>query len=630
MPIHEILKPSMYLACKLYYKYNILARLISTYIYSSIIFIITQKMAQLLSRHPIFLALIFLITYAYADPDTPIHCTSGNTNCTITNAYATFPDRTTCHAAEATYPSNEQQLVSVVASATQRKRKMKVTTRYSHSIPKLVCLDGYDGVLINTNLLNKTLSINVTASTMTVQTGVTLRQLITEAANVGIAIPYVPYWWGLTVGGMLGTGAHGSTLWSGGSSVHDHVIALRIVTPAGADEGYAKVRELKIGDPELDAAKVSLGVLGVISEVTFQLEPMFKRSITYVEDDDSDLGDKAISFGREHEFADIAWYPSEGKAVYRVDDRVPSSTSGNGLYDAIAFRAQTTYALNVLRLKEEAQEAIMDGTGKCLDATVTTSALEFLGYGLTNNGFIFTGYPVIGLNNRLQSSGACLDGDDEGFLWSTCPWDPRIKGLFIFQTTISITLSKVKNFIEDVQALVALDDNSLCVLGQYNGVLARYVTASSAYLGKDEDSLEFDFTYYRNKDAMSPRLYEDVLEEVEQMAIYKYGGLPHWGKNRNIAFDGVIKKYKNGEEFIKVKNLYDPEGLFSNEWTDQILGLNGGVSIVKDGCALEGLCVCSEDRHCAPDEDYYCRPGKIYKEARVCSRETSVNLVQEE
>lgn len=190
-------------------------------------------------------------------PEDPITCLFKNRNCTINNSYGAFTDRSVCRAAEVAYPTTEEELISVVAMGTMEKRKMKVVTRFSHSIPKLVCPDGDEGLLISTMFLNNTLEIDEVRMTVSVESGVTLRQSINEAANAGLALPYVPYWWGLTVGGMLGTGAHGSTLLGEGTFVQDYWIQIQIVTPVGPEEGYSKVWTIVNGDPDLYAARVS-------------------------------------------------------------------------------------------------------------------------------------------------------------------------------------------------------------------------------------------------------------------------------------------------------------------------------------------------------------------------------------
>ncbi|KAK9070641.1 hypothetical protein SSX86_011043 [Deinandra increscens subsp. villosa] len=566
--------------------------------------------------------ILTVITLANGNPpEEPIKCQNNFRNCTITNSYGAFPDRSTCHVAQATYPSSEEEIVSIVAKATQEKRKVRVATRYSHSIPKLVCPDGEDGLVISTENLNHVIKIDKEKMVMTLESGVTLRQLIEEAAKSGLAFPYTPYWSGLTIGGLLGTGAHGSTLWGDGSAIHDYVVQMRIVTSGSEKDGYAKVRTLEENgedDGDMKAAKVSLGVLGIISQVTIKLQPMFKRSVTLVTKNDTDLSDQVTTFGRQHEFADLTWYPSQKRVVYRIDDRVSTNVSANGLWDHPGFRSVPSLALLILRSTEEDQEAKGDVAGKCSGGKLTTNTLIKSAFGLTNDGIIFKGYPVIGYQNRVQASGGCLKGPKDAEI-TACPWDPRVKGLFFHQTTFSIALSKAKDFIQDIQKLVTIAPQSLCGIDLYNGILMRYVTGSNAYIGKQEDSLDFDITYYRSKNPKTPRLYEDVIEEIEQMALLKYDGLPHWGKNRNVAFVGAINKYKRVKEFLKVKEKYDPLGLFSSEWTDQVLGVKDGLTVDKEGCALEGLCVCLEDVHCAPQKGYLCRPGKVFKEARVCS-----------
>lgn len=221
-------------------------------------------------RFTAFFFLFFLILGSECSrPEDPIKCRSphDNSDCTIANSYGTFPDRSTCRARHVVYPTTQAEAISAVAAATRALRKMKVATRFYHSIPKLACPDGQDGLLISTKYLNRTLKVDAEAMTITVEGGVTLRQLIEEAATAGLALPHTPYWWGLTIGGMVSTGAHGSSLWGKGSAVHDYVVEIQMVTPGGPQDGYAKLRRLLDGDQHLNAAKVSLGVLGIITQV---------------------------------------------------------------------------------------------------------------------------------------------------------------------------------------------------------------------------------------------------------------------------------------------------------------------------------------------------------------------------
>ena len=264
-------------------------------------------------------------------------------------------------------------------------------------------------------------------------------------------------------------------------------------------------------------------------------------------------------------------------------------------------------------------EKTNDPIGKCTTSTLQLSALSSLAYGLKNNDKLFTGYPVIGFHNRLIASSNCLhtpEVDDR-----VCGWDNRIEGLFFHQTSVSIDISKVSDFIQDVKSLQDQNPSFLCGISLYDGFFMRFVRNSTAFLAQQQyDAVNFDITYYRSRDPFAPRLYEDVLEEIEQIAVIKYDGRPHWGKNRPVAFIDVAHKYPNIGRFVTIKNWFDPQSLFSSDWSNAMLGLGPLPLSTSPGCALEGLCICSSDAHCAPQFGYYCEAGRIYQEARVCRK----------
>lgn len=87
-------------------------------------------------------------------PEDPRKWTINNSNCTITNTYGALPDRSLCREAKVVYPITEEELISAVANATKTSTRMKVATQSSHSIPKLVCPEGNNGLLISTKHLN--------------------------------------------------------------------------------------------------------------------------------------------------------------------------------------------------------------------------------------------------------------------------------------------------------------------------------------------------------------------------------------------------------------------------------------------------------------------------------------------
>ncbi|KAH6557131.1 hypothetical protein KP509_1Z132600 [Ceratopteris richardii] len=581
-------------------------------------------------------------------------------DCTVEAYQRVWQDRRPCRAARAVYPTTEAQIFQAVAWASRSGSKIKVVSRGAHSITKLVCPGGDSGLLISTHYYNSLIQVDPMSRTVTAHSGVMLRQLLDAVAYYNLSLPHTPYWQGVSVAGVISTGAHGSGLWGLGSALHDYVVGLRLVVPAPPHEGYARIIDLEDGHEDLDAARLSLGVLGVISTITFKLEPIFKRSVTLELKGDDDLEDEIVRFAKAHEFAGLNWYPGTRKVLYKVDDRVDVASVGNGAYGLSMVEKMTVQEIESIRHALDVLEETQDGGGVCELEHMAVLNRFHSGDGLLNDGLSFKGYPVVGYSHNMQTAGGCEEvsspmtetiinlphfndpsKDCEGITDTsmesitkntiyTCFWNPLInRSIFFYDVAISVPMSKANDAITEIKKLRDLSPDILCTLGSLGGFWIRFQAKSKAYMGVAHDSVMFEFFHYRAREASLPRFRQDLFEEIEQMLLNKFNGLPHWGKNRILAFDDMHRRVRAMEKFMQVKKKFDPFDLFSNEWTDAIFG-DGSARTTAQSlnkyCALEGLCVCREDSHCNPSRGYFCRPGRVFNEANVCRHEDSIPI----
>ncbi|WP_330959168.1 D-arabinono-1,4-lactone oxidase [Photobacterium sp. 53610] len=505
---------------------------------------------------------------------------------TLSNYQGTY----TCHPGVIYDPTSVEEVQSIVEDAlAQGKTVMTGNRKFASQIDAACAAD--EQVQITLKNMDKIVQFDAASKQVTVQAGMRFNDLNDFLRSQGLAVNMVTELGTFTIGGMLGSGTHGSTLEKPSNMLADYVTRMKIV------DGQGQARVLT-GDL-LDAARVNLGVLGVVVEVTLQLEDAFKvRADVKGYLSDEGLEDKVLEIARSNYSANIAWFPGLGRYTTTLYNPVPLDTPGEA-YNAQADVSDVQEFFFGL-LFNAAHE--FPGSGlQCLAAKARYQARA-------NSYFrdIQTGKKIsnpVGYSDQMQYF-KCKDPNK-------CIWDR----LPIALQEVAIDIEQLPDWIRDVRQIVAAHPRTCFPL---NGIYFRFGQASKSYIGMsaDRDTAFVGIEYtLRQEGKKEPKNYFVNLE-IEQLSLRKYGARPHWGKNSVAIFEDMPARFNRWPEFLQAKNELDPLNVFTNPFWERVSGEIPLEDYLTPGCNTRGECYCQTDEHCPTGTS--CQPGRYFTDARIC------------
>ena len=170
-----------------------------------------------------------------------------------------------CVPARIVEASNEQDVEAAVVEASRSGLRLR-TPGSGHSVTPVSCTDG---VLLDTRGLRGITAINKTAQSATVKAHTTIAELGAPLWEAGLALKNQGDIDTQSIAGAVATSTHGSGQALG--SFSSVLSACRLVDAKGT------IRELSLdkNPDEMAAAQCSIGMLGVMTELTIQLAPAY-------------------------------------------------------------------------------------------------------------------------------------------------------------------------------------------------------------------------------------------------------------------------------------------------------------------------------------------------------------------
>ncbi|MFV8182668.1 D-arabinono-1,4-lactone oxidase [Streptomyces sp. AF1B] len=410
-------------------------------------------------------------------------------------------------------PASVEELSAAVRKAAEDGLTVKAVGS-GHSFTSIAATDG---VLIRPQLLTGIRKIDRDAMTVTVEAGTPLKRLNIALAREGLSLTNMGDIMEQTVSGAVSTGTHGTGRES--ASIAAQIRGLELVTA----DGSVLVCSEKENPDVFAAARIGLGALGIVTAITFAVEPVF---LLTAREEPMPLERVLADFDElwaENEHFEFYWFPHTGSTNTKRNNR---SAGPEKPVSPVAGWIEDEFLSNGVF-------QVAQWVGRAVPATVPAIA-RISSTALSARSYTDIPYKVFTSPRRVH----------------------------FVEMEYAVPREALTETLRELKAMVDRSGLRVSFPVEVRTAPADDITLSTA---SGRDSAYVAVHMFRG----TP--YQAYFTAAERI-FTAHEGRPHWGKVHTRDAEYFSRAYPRFAEFTELRDRLDPDRRFQNDYLRRVLG----------------------------------------------------------
>ena len=429
------------------------------------------------------------------------------------NTWTNWSRNVETHPVRIEHPASTTDVARLVREAAAAGLKVKAVGA-SHSFTAIAATDG---VLLRLDRMNRILSHDTATGRVRVQAGISLHDLNPRLKTLGLALPNLGDVDPQSLAGAVSTGTHGT----GGKllGISAAVVGVQIVAAGG------EVLEIDQSHEWFGAARVTLGALGIVTEMTLQCVPAF---LLHAREEPMALPDvlaQVDALVDDNDHFEFYWFPHTEKALTKRNNRV----------------AEGTERKPVGRFRHWLDDEFLSNTVfEGLNRVVARKRSW-----------------IPRVNSIAASVLSAREYVDDSFNVFVSPRTVRFR-----ESEFALPRRALPEVLGELKAWFGAGHENISF-----PIEVRFTAADDVWMstGHERDNCYVAVHQYWRTDF---RAYFAAAQDI----FTAHEGRPHWGKIHTLDASYFAETYARFDDFVAVRDQLDPRRTFTNPYLTRVLG----------------------------------------------------------